>query len=54
MSYMIHPDSVIWRSGETIEQGVANLQQRIMQAMEANPSMFSRLHFGHYCMQTDH
>lgn len=25
-----------------------------MQAMQANPSRFSRLHFGHDCIQTDH
>ncbi|KAJ9479334.1 hypothetical protein PHBOTO_002802, partial [Pseudozyma hubeiensis] len=38
MSYLIHPETVIWHGGQTIEEGVANLNQRIMQAMHSNPS----------------
>ncbi|GAC97417.1 hypothetical protein PHSY_005003 [Pseudozyma hubeiensis SY62] len=54
MSYLIHPDAVIWRSGQTIEEGVSGLQERIVQAMQANPSKFSRLNFGHDRIRTDH
>lgn len=38
LSYQIPPDAVIWGRHMTVEEGIQNLEQRIVNAIAANPS----------------
>lgn len=36
-SYEIHPDAVIWRTGQSLSEAAENLQTRITLALQNNP-----------------